>query len=57
MTTNRRRMMNEREKQILKEIMKDNLSLEVDDEGEMVLKFDGEEVCKTKKPKKDEGVK
>ena len=49
--------MNEREKQILKEIMKDNLSLEVDDEGEMVLKFDGEEVCKTKKPKKDEVVK
>ena len=45
--------MNEREKQILKEIMKDNLTLEVDDEGEMVLKFAGEEVAKTKKPKKD----
>ena len=48
--------MNEREKMILKEIMKENLTLEVDAEGEMVLKFAGEVVTKTKKPKKDEVV-
>ena len=43
--------MNEREKNILKEILKENLTLTVDKDGEMTLSFAGEEVAKTKKEK------
>lgn len=45
--------MNEREKQILKEVLKENLTLTVDDDGEMTLRFAGEQVAKTKKAKKE----
>jgi len=49
--------MNEREKKILKEVMRENLTLTVDEEGEMTLCFAGEEVLKSKKkPKKEDAV-
>ena len=46
--------MNEREKNMLKEVLIENLTLTVDKDGEMTLCFAGEEVAKTKKPKKED---
>ena len=44
--------MNQREKEILKQIMKDNLTIEENVDGEITLYFAGEKVCRTKKDKK-----
>jgi hypothetical protein len=44
--------MNQREKEILKQIMKDNLTIEEGVDGEITLYFAGEKVCRTKKDKK-----